>query len=243
MPKIFRTEAISLHSVPFAESSKIVTFYTRDFGKIRFLAKGARRPKSKFGAALETFTYAKLIIYKPERPKLYIVSDAEIIRSFAEFQTSTEHYYAGMQVIGFVLKAVASEMPDGRLFNLILKTLAMLACTKDTDSLNNLVFAFYLKAASLLGYRPELDNCVACRKKLIKLPSPKIFFALDKGGILCQDCQAKSTVGETILYPELIYLKSLLYSPLKSSLVCNLNQKLKELIHQYLNYHFALPAK
>ena len=170
MPKILRTQALSLHSVFFAESSKVVTFFTRDFGKLNFLAKGARRPKSKFGGALETFTHASLIIYKPETPKLYILSDAEIIRSFSELHTSTEQYQAGTQIIDFVLKAVDFNEPNARLFNLVLSAFTVLANkTWTKKSEDNLVLAFFLKAASFIGYRPELENCVGCRVPIAKL--------------------------------------------------------------------------
>jgi DNA repair protein RecO (recombination protein O) len=259
MPKILRTKAISLHSIPFAESSKVVTFFTCDFGKLNFLAKGARRPKSKFGGALETFTYASLILYKPETPKLYILSDAEIIRSFSELHTSTELYLAGSQIVEFVLRTVDFEEANARLFNLVLSALKILSNTDSIKKLtDNLVLAFLLKGASFLGFRPELDNCVACRKPLPKLNrenmnkllQAKLFFDITKGGILCTRCKAKSTEGLLLIYNQLAYLKSLLYLPLKKTLYLNppesglidegsiRQSEMKTLISQYLKHHF-----
>ncbi len=247
MPKILRTEAISLHSVAYAESSKIVTFFTRDFGKLNFLAKGARRPNSKFGAALETFTHAKLIIYKPETPKLYILSDAEIIHPFSELQSSTERYWTGAQIIEFVLAAVDFDEPNARLFNLILSALMVLSDqTLAKMNFDNLVLAFFLKAASFLGYRPELANCVTCRKPLPKLHREnkekllrtKFVFDIAKGGILCASCRTKSTAGSLLIYNQLAYLQALLYLPLKRSLNLNPQPELRNLIIQYLKHHF-----
>ena len=247
MPKIIRTKAISLHSIPFAETSKVVTFYTRDFGKLNLLAKGARRPKSKFGAALETFTYAALILYKPETPKLYILSDAEIIRSFSELSASTEKYLAGSQMIEFVLKSVDFQDPNARLFNLLISCLTALASPKlPIKSIDNLVLGFLLKAASFLGFRPELDNCVACRKPLpklrrenqAKLLRAKLFFNIANGGILCTSCKAKSTEGLLLIYNQLAYLKALLYLPFKKTLYFNPQSELKTLVFQYLKHHF-----
>jgi DNA repair protein RecO (recombination protein O) len=235
MAKLLRTEAIALHSIPFAESSKIVTFYTRDFGKLNFLAKGARRPRSKFGAALETFTYAKLILYKPETPKLYILSDAEIIRPFARLQTTAEHYFAGEKIVNFVLRAVDFEEPNARLFNLVLKALTTLAETNGIT--DNLVLAFFLKAASFLGYRPELENCIICRKALAKMPK-EIFFANGLGGILCPDCKTKSPEVVCLSQKDVIQLQALLYLPLQRSLnLKHLKPELVTLILQYLNHH------
>jgi DNA repair protein RecO (recombination protein O) len=236
MPRIIRTEAISLHSVPFAESSKVVTFFTRDFGKLNFLAKGARRPKSKFGGALETFTHAKLIIYKPETPKLYILSDAEIIRPFGEIQTSTEQYQAGSQIFDFVLKTVDFDEPNARLFNLILSALMTLSkVSLSKKPLENLVLAFFLKAASFLGYRPELKHCVVCRKKF---PFSKLFFDIANGGILCYRCKTKNPQGILLMPNQLAYLKALLYFPLKRSQSLPALPDIKNLIFQYLKYHF-----
>ncbi|MDH5185636.1 MAG: DNA repair protein RecO [candidate division WOR-3 bacterium] len=236
MPKILRTEAISLHSIPFAESSKIVTFYTRDFGKINFLAKGARRPKSKFGGALETFTYASLIIYKPETPKLYILSDAEIIRSFHELQTPTKRYIAGSRITEFVLKAVDFEEPNARLFNLLLSALMALSDHSSIEQqTDNLVWSFLLKAVSFLGYRPELNVCVACRKKI---PQTKLFFDFAHGGILCPKCKIKSSQAKSLTPRQFAYLKALLHLPLKRSLNLLALPELKDLILPYLQYHF-----
>jgi DNA repair protein RecO (recombination protein O) len=248
MPRILRTQALSLHSIPFAESSKIVTFFTRDFGKLNFLAKGARRPKSKFGGALETFTHASLILYKPEMPKLFILSDAEIINSFSELHTSTEKYQAAAQIVDFVLKTVDFNEPNARLFNLVLSAFTVLANkTWPKRSTDNLVLAFFLKAASFLGYRPELENCVSCRAPVAKLlrsnekkPLPKkLFFDIANGGILCSRCKNKNLLVIPILPSQLAYLKALLYFPLKRSLSLPSLTEIKDLILQYLAYHFG----
>jgi DNA repair protein RecO (recombination protein O) len=247
MPRILRTQALSLHSIPFAESSKIVTFFTRDFGKLNFLAKGARRPKSKFGGALETFTHASLIIYKPETPKLYILSDAEIIKSFSELHTSTEQYQAGTQIVDFVIKVVDFNEPNARLFNLVLSAFTVLANkTWTKKSVDNLVLAFFLKAASFVGYRPELGNCVNCRvpaEKLLRLNAKKsqpekLFFDIANGGILCSHCKTKNHLAITILPSQLAYLKALLYFPLKRSLSLPALTEINDLVLQYLKYHF-----
>jgi DNA repair protein RecO (recombination protein O) len=236
MPKIIRTEAVSLHSIPFAETSKIVTFYTRDFGKLNFLAKGARRPKSKFGAALETFTYASLIIYKPETPKLYILSDAEIIRSFNELQATVNQYLAGSQIIEFVLKTGDFDEPNPRLFNLTLSALMALSDKSSVEKqLDNLVWAFLLKAASFLGYRPELETCVICRNKFMK---SKVFFDIANGGILCPKCKVKTPQAVLLTPNQFAFIKALLYLPLKRSLNLPALPGVKDLIVQYLQYHF-----
>jgi len=235
VPRIIRTQAISLHSSPFAESSKIVTFYTRDFGKLNFLAKGARRPKSKFGGALETFTHASLIIYKPETPKLYILSDAEIICSYSELQASTEKYLAGSQIVEFVLKATDFEEANARLFNLLLSALNALASKQSVKNLDSLVLAFLLKGASFLGYRPELDNCVSCRKKCA---GAKIYFDFINGGILCIKCKLNNTRAIIIEPNQIAYLKALLYFPIKRSANLMTLPELKDFILQYMKHHF-----
>ena len=72
---ITKSEAIVLKSMDFRDSSKIVTFYTRSFGKLKGIAKGARQMKSKFGAALEPITRVSLVLYKKEHRDLQLISE------------------------------------------------------------------------------------------------------------------------------------------------------------------------
>ena len=151
------------------------------------------------------------------------------------------------------------EESNARLFNLILSTFKILSDTNSTKKLNDkLVLAFLLKGASFLVFRPELDNCVACRKPLPKLNREnrnklvrsKLFFDIAKGGILCTRCKVKSTEGLLLIYNQLVYLKSLLYLPLKKTLYLNPPEsdlidegsirqpEMKTLIFQFLQHHF-----
>jgi DNA repair protein RecO (recombination protein O) len=78
---ITKTEAVVLKSMNYRDSSKIVTFYTRGFGKVKCIAKGARQMKSKFGAGLEPITNVSLVLYKKEHRELQLVSQCDAIKT------------------------------------------------------------------------------------------------------------------------------------------------------------------
>ncbi|MEO0093657.1 MAG: DNA repair protein RecO C-terminal domain-containing protein, partial [candidate division WOR-3 bacterium] len=168
----------------------------------------------------------------------YILSDAEIIHSFPELLTTPEYYLIGSQIIEFVLKAVDFEEPNAKLFNLLLAVLFTLTKTQSKAFLESLALAFYLKAGSFLGYRPELNNCVICRKSLSKFSRARPIFDKSLGGLLCPTCKTKTQNSWELTYDQLLHLKALLYLPLKMALTLEPKPELNNLILQYLKHHF-----
>src|SRR5262245_24232389 len=90
---IVSTEGFVLRSYKLGENDKIVVFYTRDFGKIRLVAKGARKLKNRFGAALEVFAHVRIIFHEKENRDLLILDRAEILYSPFEKQTRLRTSY------------------------------------------------------------------------------------------------------------------------------------------------------
>jgi DNA repair protein RecO (recombination protein O) len=77
-----KTEVIVLKSMKYRDTSKIVTFYSRKFGKLKGIAKGARSANNKFGSSLELMTHSMLLIYKKEHKDLHLISQCDAINSY-----------------------------------------------------------------------------------------------------------------------------------------------------------------
>ena len=77
-----KTEAIVIRSMKYGDSSKIVTFYTRQFGKLKGIAKAARRSNNKFGSSLEPLSHVMLVVYKKDHRDLHLISQCDSIQSF-----------------------------------------------------------------------------------------------------------------------------------------------------------------
>jgi recombinational DNA repair protein (RecF pathway) len=208
MRRIVRSEAICLRVRDYHESSKLVTFFTLERGKINCLAKGARRLRSRFGAALDILAQSRIIYYLRETRDLYTLSDAELVRSYSALTQPTERFLAAEQMSEFVLRVTQPHDPSPQLYRLLLSYLGVLERyqlpvsipqvpdrtlpTSDSSPLvsdfvySALVCSFLLKAASFLGFRPELRRCLVCRRP-IESQRPA-YFDSGRGGIICPRC-------------------------------------------------------
>jgi len=231
MPKILKTKGISLGSHRMRESSKIVTFYTEDYGKLALLAKGARNPKSKFGAALEILTLSELIFYRTERKQVYTLSDAFLIDSFPTLKLPDKYLYAH-QIVELILRTTSLEDPNHKLYSLLCSGLKILDSNKSPKLKNYSSFlsAFYFKAVSILGFNPELRHCIICK-------NPKgAYFNIERGGIICSSSKHyKSDNTYGIQYIKTI--KHLLFTPLLKSLQFSAPALTLKLAQDYTRYH------
>jgi DNA repair protein RecO (recombination protein O) len=231
MRRIVRAEAVCLRVQDYHESSKLVTFFTLEHGKVSCLAKGARRLKSKFGAALDLFAQSRIIYYSHETRTLLTLSDAELVRSFSSLALLPERFLAAEQMAEFVLRVIQPQDPSPQLYQLLLNYLSILESLQDpvcslqspnspglhselcilNSPYSALVCSFLLKAASFLGFRPELRRCLICRRP-IESQRPA-FFDPGRGGIICPRCAGDKPSGARLDSASLDTLCFLLYTP------------------------------
>jgi DNA repair protein RecO (recombination protein O) len=191
--RIVRSEALCLRVQDYHESSKLVTFFTLEHGKVSCLAKGARRLRSKFGAALDLFAQSRVIYYSHETRTLLTLSDAELVHSFSSLALRPERFLAAEQMAEFALRVIQPHDPSPQLYRLLLNYLSTLENLQSPgprpaapNLFPALVCSFLMKAASFLGFRPELRRCLICRRP-IEGPSPAYFDA-GRGGVVCRHC-------------------------------------------------------
>jgi DNA repair protein RecO (recombination protein O) len=155
---IVSTDAIVLRGRKQGDTSKLATLYTRDFGKIDVIAKGAREQKSKFGGALEMFAYSRVVLYKTNRPDaLSLLSNAEsvvpnhgILRSLERMETATK-------IVELILRAMHDEEANSELFELLASTLQAIAQWEDLAA-RAVQFRFYLQFARQMGFEVDLGS-------------------------------------------------------------------------------------
>lgn len=185
-----KTEGIVVRKIRWHETSNIITSYTKDFGKIKLLAKGVFRPKSKLIGSLELFSLIAVVFYKKEKTELYTLSSADLLKSFSKISEDLERYAiasAGMELLD---KLITGEESNPRIFNLITRFLSRVELVDQKD-LEPLLWAYALKLSTYLGYRPKTDRCVVCGKTF---SSNLILFSLERGGIVCDKCAQKDAL-------------------------------------------------
>ncbi len=183
---LVKSRAISLKSHRLGETSKVVVCYTRDYGKVRLVAKGARKGGGRLGAALEPMLVSGVVFYLREGRDLQLLSQAEVERQWPELRRDLVRMaYAGATLE--LTDAMVPEMePDSRLFDLLESSLDR-AALAPMSSLDVALWSFELSLASVLGYAPEFGSCVVCGGS----PSGRVSFAARRGGIVCGGCYGK----------------------------------------------------
>lgn len=184
---IERTEAVVLCSRNWGETSRIVSAFSREHGLLKLVAKGARRPRSRFGAAFEPGTIIQAVFYRSRTSDLHTVSEASILWRPSCGDHGPER--AGMLAAGLEipLRAAAPETPIMALYSNLRSFLQGIDAAAEKDH-PGLLLDFALHSLKNLGYHPVLDRCLSCRQRL---QGRAAGFSLGGGGLVCHGCGSK----------------------------------------------------
>ena len=181
---LYKTQAIVTRSIPYGEVDKIVTLYTLDFGKVKGIAKGAKRSRKRFGNTLEIGTYINLSFFEKETSDLVRLNHCDLIHSFAGLREDINKLAWASYLIELVNELTADKIRSKRLFELLLVFLNYIDRGILKEEIQRV---FEVRLLALLGYQPLLDHCLRCKKGLA---GEKFFFSIREGGILCPACAA-----------------------------------------------------
>ena len=179
-PRTYQTEAIVIKRIKLGEADRILTIYTPEYGKLKAVAKGTRRPKSKLGGHVELLTHSRLMLARGRN--LDIITQAQTIGNFLPIKDDLELISRGLYIAELVDSFTGEHIEDRRLFDLLLETLKQLSQTKDCEPV---LRYFELNLLDHLGYRPQLQRCTDCNSTL--KPDTN-FFSHKLGGVLCHNC-------------------------------------------------------
>src|SRR5215813_2665649 len=177
------SEALVLRTYPLKEAELVVSFLTRDQGKLRGVAKRARRPKSAFGAGLERLSHVRLAYFQRENRELVNLDSCELIRS--QFGLVSD-YRAGVALDYFAEVAeqlLPAAEPGEKFFRLLL---AVIADLRPPDVFRAVTY-FSLWAVRLSGWLPELDVCLGCGVVLDE--TDRAYFGRGRSGLACRNCR------------------------------------------------------
>ncbi len=182
---ICRVEGLVLRSYRMSGSSKVVVVFTREEGKLRFAAKGARRPKSKFGASLEPITWGVYHYFRREGRELQSLIEADIRNPFSEVKAEYRRLVFASTICDLAHGATSEEGRNVSLFHALVLCIAWMG-TVPMSAVELPLWAFQLKAAASLGYRIHLNDCVKCGGSL---PTTLVCFSPRQGGVVCDRCR------------------------------------------------------
>jgi len=160
-PRTYQTEAIIIKKTKLGEADRILTLYTPHLGKIQGVARGVRRPRSKLAGHLELLTHSQVSLARGRN--LDTITGSQNINSFFPLKNDLELTAHALYATELVDQFTADQIENYPLFQLLLETMHRLCLAGD----NELVLHYFeLHLLNEVGYRPQLQQCVSCRKTL-----------------------------------------------------------------------------
>jgi DNA repair protein RecO (recombination protein O) len=179
-----RSAAVVVGRFPLGESDRVVTFFTRRFGKVRGVAKSARRLRSRFGGALEPFTLGELVFFDNGRAELVQIDHFDITRPNAAVRDELERLGQSAWITECVARLTADRDPNAGVFNLLVRALE---AVDDGTRAARVALVFGLRHVDLLGHRLRTDACVACDDPDV-VAADRVAMDVHGGGTVCPRC-------------------------------------------------------
>ncbi|MDX1689962.1 MAG: DNA repair protein RecO [Acidimicrobiia bacterium] len=177
-------QGIVLRSFPLGESDRIVVLLSPNHGKVRAVAKGVRKTKSRFGGRLEPFTHVDLVLY--EGRNLDTITQASVIEAYPRLRGDLDRVLPAGTMVE-VVDAVTQEAESAvRAFLLLRRGLDVLEAAPPHP---DLVASFLLQMADVVGVAPALEHCAGCGS-----PDHVQRFSFPEGGVLCERCRTPGAV-------------------------------------------------
>jgi DNA repair protein RecO (recombination protein O) len=189
---IVKTEGIVLKSFDFRETSRIATFFTRDFGKVKGVLKGIRKDPKKFGSSIDKFSLNDIVYYQYRNSDIHLISHCDMKDFFSGLRRDLERMTAASYASELIDTLMPAEEENVEIYDLTQSFLKSLQTCTDTAKL---IAVFQIKILSLSGFKPHLEDCVRCGKK-IGAGQPN--FSLRLGGLLCGSCRDAAGGGTHI---------------------------------------------
>jgi DNA repair protein RecO (recombination protein O) len=192
--QVFSTPAVVLRGVDYGESDRIVTFLTRDAGKISGIAKGAKRSQRRFAGSLGLFSLVNLHYRVRPGAELVFLERAQLQRPWKSLLDSLERYAAASHLVEIADKMTVEQEVGDDLFHLVVEALRRLDAAEPGPATLRL---FELASLAVCGYRAELSRCVLCRRPLAAaMVAARL--APAAGGAACGGCAEPEDAGATL---------------------------------------------
>jgi DNA repair protein RecO (recombination protein O) len=177
--------ALVVRGTDWSETSRITTLFSREFGKVRALAKGGRRLKSSFDCAFDLLSVCRIVFLRKASGGLDLLTEARLEEQFPVLRQDLAALYAGYYVAELLADGTQDYVPHPELFDAALGALRDLGKGGEPSAV---VTGFELVWLKELGYSPRLDACAACGSEVLPEGMLRCVFSPSAGGTLCPAC-------------------------------------------------------
>ncbi|MDD5712070.1 MAG: DNA repair protein RecO [Smithellaceae bacterium] len=210
-----KASALCLRAIDYGDSDRIVTFYTAEMGKVKGIAKGAKRSKKRFANALEPFTLSNLLYSKRGRDTLALIESCDVTEHFPALHQDLEGTLFASYLMDLADQFTLEGKANGELFTTLLEFLFLIESGNRTEGLLRF---FEMRLLKHTGYEPVLSHCLSCRRSIDQ--GGDFHFVPREGGIRCVSCEpagalsispgtAKTLLHSRELQPEMLARLSL----------------------------------
>lgn len=183
---LYRDNAVVIRTQKLGEADRIVTLISRQHGRIRAVAKGVRRTKSKFGARLEPGSYVDIQLYTGKT--FDVVTQVESIENFGDALSSDYQKWTIASAILEAAERFTNNEGEPALQQFLLLTSALKALAHESHDPSLILDAYLLRSLSIAGYAPSMTVCSRC-----EAPGPHKYFSLVGGGSVCINCKPSAS--------------------------------------------------
>jgi DNA repair protein RecO (recombination protein O) len=237
---IDRAQGLVLSKRDLRETSLIVDFYTKEFGKICGIVKGIRSDPKKFASNLEFFSLNEIIFYRKTHSSYHLISQADKLDNFTRVRQNIERTTTAAFMMEMVSSIMQLEDKNDQIFDLTLSALKELETNYNPEKIATI---FKIKMLSLSGFKPHFDSCVCCLDKIMGQSR----FSLSLGGLLCPRCMPKDPASRSIFRGTIATVLHIEKNNFNSSLSLGMNPVIKKelelILNAFLNFHLGRELK
>lgn len=235
MPKterVIRSEVVVLRHTDWGEADRLLVLYSREAGKLRAVAKGVRKLRSRKAGHLEPFTRVKLLLAQGR--EFWIVTQAETVDAYLPLREDLLRTGYAAYVIELLDRFTYEEGENQPLYQLLTDTLERISMLPDPFVA---VRYYEIRLLDLLGFRPEMFQCVRCQAQI--KPENQFFDALH-GGVVCPRCAERTPTARPISMNALKHLRHFQRSSFRDALRADpsaaVRRELEAMLSYYLTY-------
>lgn len=179
---VYRTDALVVGRLDLGEVDRILTLFTPQYGKVRAIAKGVRRPQSRLAPHLELFSESRVMLAKGR--ELDVVTSAEMQDAHWPLRTDLEAFGHASYLVELLNLFTEDRQENRRAYELLARSLRLLSEGVDPYAVSR---HYELTLMEHVGFRPQLYACVGCEREIVAEANA---MSLNHGGLLCPNCRS-----------------------------------------------------
>jgi DNA repair protein RecO (recombination protein O) len=230
-PHTMTVDAVVLRHSDWGEADRLLTIYTRQAGKLRAVAKGARKMRSRKAGHLEPFTYVRLLLAHGR--DFWIVTQAETVDAYLALREDLLRTGYAAYLMELVDRFTYDEGETAGLFQLLVESLARVEALPDPF----IAVRYYeLRLLDMVGFRPELFRCVRCGSDI---KAEDQFFDALQGGVICPACIGHTPTARAVSREALRFIRHLQRSAFNDAARADPPQAVRSEMESLLNYYLT----